>query len=403
MKLLVADKFSEKHLDDFRALGLEVEYAPGLGATELPARLDGVHVLVVRSTAVTAQAIDAADTLTLVVRAGAGVNTIDRTAASRRGVFVANCPGKNAIAVAELAFGLLAALDRRIPEQVNALREGRWNKKEYGQADGLYGRTLGVIGLGAIGEAVTRRALAFGMSVVAWSRSLDDTRARALGVARAASPVDVAKRASAVSLHLALTKETRGLLGEEFFAALAPGAAFINTARAEVVDTAALVRAVRERGLRVGTDVHDGEPEGGAAAFTSELLTLPGVYGTHHVGASTRQAEKAIADEAVRIVRSFLAGGEVPNCVNLCQRSPARFQLVVRHLDRVGVLAHVLDVLRRHSINVQEIDNRIFDGAHAACATLKLDSEPPAACLADIRERSDEILHAGLIPLAATR
>ena len=401
MKLLVADKFSEAHLGALRALGLVVEYKPELGASDLPKALPGVAILVVRSTEVTANAIGGADDLTLIVRAGAGVNTIDRATASRRGIFVANCPGKNAVAVAELAFGLLLAIDRRLPEQVADLRAGKWNKKEYGKADGLLGKTLGVLGFGAIGREVARRAQGFGMSVVAWSRSLDDAGARAHGVDRAAAPFELARRADVVSVHLALTPETRGLLGDSFFGELKPGSIFLNTARAEVVDAAALERAVKARGLRVGTDVHVGEPDGGTGKIESALIGLPAVYGTHHVGASTRQAENAIADEAVRIVRSFLTLGAVPNCVNVSRPAPGGWQLVIRHHDRVGVLANVLGALRRHTINVQQMENQIFDGPagaeRAACCTMRLGSAPPPECLAEIRSRADEILHAELL------
>lgn len=399
MKILVADRFSEKHLEAFGQLGLEVQYLPQLSADDLPSRLAGVNVLVVRSTEVTAKAIETADALTLIVRAGAGVNTIDRTAASQRGIFVANCPGKNAIAVAELVFALVLAIDRRIPEQVQELRQGIWNKKEYGKADGLHGRTFGIVGLGSIGTEVARRARAFGMPVIAWSRSLDEARARELGVERAPSPFEVAEQADVVSLHVALTPQTRELASDGFFTAMRPGAIFINTARGEIVNAEALARAVREKGLRVGLDVHAGEPDTGTGTLRSPLFDLPGVYGTHHVGASTRQAENAIADEAVRIVRAFLERGEVPNCVNLCRRSPARWQLVVRHFDRVGVLANVLSALRRHQINVEEVQNQIFDGARAACCTIRLGSEPPAECLEEIRARQDEVLHAALAPL----
>ena len=399
MKLLVADKFSERHLDAFRALGLEVAYRPELSASDLPGALAGVHVLVVRSTVVSARAIEAADALTLIVRAGAGVNTIDRAAASRRGIFVANCPGKNAIAVAELAFGLILAVDRRIPDQVRELAAGTWNKKEFGQADGLFGRTLGLIGLGAIGREVARRAGGFGMPVLAWSRSLDAGRARELGVERADSPLEVARRADVISLHVALSPDTTRLCDARFFEAMKPRAVLVNTARAEVVDAEALARAVSARGIRVALDVHAGEPDGGTGSLASPLLALPGVYGTHHVGASTRQAEGAIADEAVRIVRTFVRRGEVPNCVNLERRSPARWQLVVRHLDKVGVLANVLGSLRRHQINVEEMDNQVFEGATAACCAIRLGAEPPAECLEEIRSRSDEVLLAALIPL----
>jgi D-3-phosphoglycerate dehydrogenase len=401
MRLLVADKFSQAHLDSLRALGLTVEYKPELSAADLPKALAGVAILVVRSTQVSADAIAAADALTLIVRAGAGVNTIDRAAASRRGIFVANCPGKNSVAVAELAFALLLAIDRRIPEQVAELRAGKWNKKEFGNADGVYGKTLGIVGYGSIGREVARRARGFGMPVVAWSRSLDAARAKADDVERAATPLELARRADVISVHLALTPETRGLLGDSFFGELKPGAIFLNTARAEVVDSAALERAVREKGLRVGTDVHPGEPDGGTGSISSPLLAFPTVYGSHHVGASTRQAESAIADEAIRIVRSFLTVGEVPNCVNLSRPAPGGWQLILRHVDRVGVLANVLGSLRRHAINVQQMENQIFDGQkgaeRAACCTMRLASPPPPECLEEIRSRTDEVLHAELL------
>src|SRR5262249_39138274 len=196
---------------------LKVAYRPELSAADLPQAIPGVSILVVRSTEVSAGTIAAADALTLIVRAGAGVNTIDRGAASARGIFVANCPGKNAVAVAELAMALLLGLDRRVAEQVADARAGSWNKKEYGKADGVLGKTMGLVGFGAIGREVARRARAFGMPVVAWSRSLDDRTAREHEVERVGDPTGVARRADVVSLHLALASETRGLIGATFF------------------------------------------------------------------------------------------------------------------------------------------------------------------------------------------
>jgi D-3-phosphoglycerate dehydrogenase len=257
---------------------------------------------------------------------------------------------------------------------------------------------MGIVGLGAIGREVALRARAFGMPVLAWSRSLDEATARQLGVERAASPTEVAARSDVVSLHVALTPQTRELASDGFFAAMRQGAIFINCARAEVMNAAALARAIGEKNLRAGLDVHPGEPDVGTGEIVSDLLDLPGVWGTHHIGASTRQAENAIADEAVRIVQTFLTRGEVPNCVNLCRRSPARWQLVIRHHDRVGVLAHVLGALRRHQINVEEVDNQIFDGALAACCTIRVDAEPPGECLGEIRG-DGQILHVALMPL----
>ncbi len=381
MKVLVADAFPRERLAEIEALGLSVDHRPGLTAGELPGAMAGVGALVVRSKQVTAEVFERADALSLVVRAGAGVNTIDVAAASKVGVYVANCPGQNAIAVAELAIGLMVALDRRIPDNVIALRAGRWDKKAFSEADGLFGRALGVAGAGPIGQETIRRARAFGLDVHAWSRSLDDVRAAALGVKRAASLRELAARVDILSLHLPLARETRGLVSREVLEALRPGAMLINTARAELVDQAALLELARAGRLRLGTDVFAGEPAQGQAAFDSELGKLPNVYGTHHVGASTAQAQDAIAGETVRILARFVRDGSVPNCVNVARKSPARARLMVRHHDKVGVLANVLGAIREAGINVEEVQNTVFDGAAAACCAIQLDERPGEALL----------------------
>jgi D-3-phosphoglycerate dehydrogenase len=200
---------------------------------------------------------------------------------------------------------LILALDRRIPENVADLKQGRWNKKEYSKARGLFGRVLGIIGTGQIGCEMVTRARAFGMPVVAWSRSLTPERAAALGVEMKQSPVEVAAASDIVSLHLALKDETRNLVDEKFFEAMRPGSFLINTSRAEVVDQAALARAVKERGIRAGLDVFAGEPAGGTGAVDDEIFKLDGVIGTHHIGASTDQAQAAISDETVRVIRDY--------------------------------------------------------------------------------------------------
>src|SRR5512138_3511794 len=351
MKILVADAFPKERLADLEALGATVELRADVSAKDLPAAARDASILVVRSKQVTAEVFEAAPALSLVVRAGAGVNTIDVAAASRRGVFVANCPGQNSIAVAELAIGLLLSLDRRIPDNVALLRAGRWDKKGFSEARGLFGRTLAVAGLGSIGREVVRRGLALGMRVVAWSRSLDETHAKALGIERAPDLLALARGADYLSLHVALGKETRGLVSREVLAALPAGAGLVNTARAELVDQAALLEAVQAGRLRYATDVFAGEPEKGQADFDSPLAKLPGMYGTHHMGASTAQAQEAIARETVRIVESYVRTGQVPGCVNVARRTPARARLVVRHFDKVGVLANVLAIVREAGIN----------------------------------------------------
>ncbi len=401
MRVLVADKFEETGLEGLRSLGCEVYYEPKLEGEALGWRLrdTAAEVLVVRSTKVTAAEMDQARNLSLVVRAGAGVNTIDLAGASARAISVSNCPGKNAVAVAELAWGLILALDRRIAEQTADLKAGLWNKAEYGRARGLAGRALGIAGFGAIGREVAARGRAFDMEVVAWSPSLSAERAADAGVVRVASLRELASRSDVVSVHLALTKETRGVLGGAFFDAMRPGALFVNTSRGETVNAAALKEAIATKGIRAGLDVFEREPSGGTGAFEDEVGRLPGVVGTHHVGASTEQAQNAIAAEVVRIVAAFKSSGEVPNAVNLCGRSPARWLLTVRHRDRVGVLAHVFGALREAGINVQQTENVVFDGAEAASARIQLDSEPTRSLLARVAEGCRDILSITLNPL----
>jgi D-3-phosphoglycerate dehydrogenase len=367
-------------------------------------RASGADVLVVRSTKVTAAMMDVGR-LSLIVRAGAGYNTIDVAGASARGIYVSNCPGKNAVAVAELAFALILALDRRVPDNVADLRAGKWNKKEYSRAEGLYGKTLGLLGGGSIGQAMIHRAAGFGLDVLIWSRRytgqqgpLSDREIRDLGLESAArqvkielapSPGDVAEQADILSVHLALGPETRGIVGAELLARMKPGAMFINTSRGEVVDHAALAEAVSGRKLRVGLDVFANEPSAATGDFSDELLALPNVYGTHHIGASTDQAQEAIAAETVRIIRTYQETGRVPNVVNLARRTPATHMLVVRHRDRPGVLAHVFDQLRRAELNVQETENIVFEGAEAAVARVNLDGAPPDDACELIRKNPD--------------
>jgi D-3-phosphoglycerate dehydrogenase len=399
--VLLADAFPERGRQQLQDAGADVVYKPDLKAEQIAAAVaeSKAEVLVVRSTEVKADALQAGS-LGLVVRAGAGYNTIDVATASALGVAVSNCPGKNSVAVAELALGLLLAIDRRIPDNVADLRAGTWNKKLYSQAAGLHGRTLGVVGTGAIGQEVIARAKAFGMQVVAWSRSLSPAQAAALGVKRVDSPIEVAAASDAVTVHLALKPETRGLLGKDFFDALRPGSVFINTARAEVVDEDALLQAVKDKKIKVATDVFKGEPEGGTGKVESALFKEAGVYGTHHIGASTEQAQEAIAEETVRIIREYATSGDVPNCVNVARRTPATHLLLVRHLDRVGVLAHVFGGLRDAGINVQQTENVVFDGAKAAMARISVDKDPPPATLQAIRDGSKDILDLKVVPIS---
>ena len=402
MKVLIADKFEQSGIDGLKAAGCEVLYQPDLKDDALTAaiRETAADVLVVRSTAVTAPMLESG-ALSLVVRAGAGYNTIDVATASKRGIYVSNCPGKNAIAVAELAFALLLALDRRVPDNVAELRAGRWNKKEFSKARGLFGRTIGLLGYGNIGQEMAKRAHAFGMPIVVWSRRFASGKERVedqtVSMQLAGSPQDVAARCDVLSVHLALSPDTKGLVNTAVFERLKPGSYFINTARGEVVDHAALEHAIRERDLRVGLDVFAAEPTTATGEFSDAIASLKNVYGTHHIGASTDQAQEAIAAETVRIVAAYKSTGKVPNVVNLAKKTPASHMLVVRHRDRPGVLAHVFDHLKRGNINVQETENVIFEGAQAAVARINLDGAPSDTLLREIQAGNSDILDLHLV------
>jgi D-3-phosphoglycerate dehydrogenase len=404
MKVLIADKFEQSGIDGLKAAGCDVDYKPDLKDDALAEAIrdTAADVLVVRSTAVTGPMLESG-TLSLVVRAGAGYNTIDVATASRRGIYVSNCPGKNSIAVAELAFALLLAVDRRVPDNVAELRAGKWNKKEFSKARGLFGRTLGLLGYGNIGQEMAKRAHAFGMPIVVWSRRFASGAERIedqpIPMRLAVSPQDVAAQCDVLSVHLALNPQTRGIVNASVFEKLKNGAYFINTARGEVVDHAALEAAIRDRALRVGLDVYAQEPTGATGEFTDPVAALPGVYGTHHIGASTDQAQDAIAAETVRIVSTYKDTGKVPNVVNLAKKTPASHMLVVRHRDCPGVLAHVFDHLRAGNINVQETENVIFEGAHAAVARINLDAAPSDALLQKMQAGNSDILDLHLVTI----
>ena len=383
MNILIADKLSSKAVSELEKMGAQITLNPDLSADDLPAHIKDAEILIVRSTKVTAETISAAPMLSLIIRAGAGVNTIDLKTAGERAIHVANCPGKNTDAVAELAIGLMIAADRRIVDASCDLRAGRWRKKEYGKANGLKGRTLGVVGLGSIGKAVVSRAKGLQMNVLAWSRSLTDEKAEELGICRADSPLVVAEKSDAICIHLAANAETKHLINAEFLAKMKDDAILVNAARGEVVDTEAVMEAVKAKGIRYAADVFENEPTGGEADFAATDFAAV-ITATPHIGASTEQAAEAIADEVVRIVDAYRQSGKPLNAVNVCGKSKAIKSLVVRHYNQVGVLAGILDSLKNAGINVEEMENTIFEGDQAASCALQLDTEPSEKLIADI-------------------
>jgi D-3-phosphoglycerate dehydrogenase len=395
MRILVADLFPEESLAELRSLGLVVDHRPGLAPGELAQAIAGCGILVVRSTRVGKEVIEAGEGLNLIVRAGSGTNNIDVAEASRRGVYVANCPAKNAIAVAELTLAFILAIERRIPDAVTSLRAGAWNKREFGKTRGLYGQSIGIAGLGAVGIEVLARARSFGLVPHAWSKSLVPQRAQELGVGYASSLEQLAARVDILTLHLPLGDASHHIVNRDVLEAMKDGAMLINTARSELVDEDALAELVPKKRLRVGLDVFEGEPAGNGPV-NSPLLSLPGVYATPHIGASTDQAQRAVARETVRVIRTFLSEGQVPNVVNVAAGRPAFHQLVVRHLERPGVLGSVLAAIERSGAAVEELSNTVFEGAGAACASISLGGPPSDACVAEIRAL-EGVLHVDCI------
>jgi len=398
MTIYIADKLPQEALDELEAMGMNITFNAKATGSDLGEGLKDAQVLIVRSTIVNRSTIENSPNLSLIVRAGAGVNNIDIEAASDMGIYVANCPGKNAIAVAELTMGLILAADRYLPENVADFRSGNWNKAAYSKADGLYGKTLGIIGTGQIGQEVIARARAFGMHVIAWSRSLTPELAEELDVDRADSVEDVASKCDILSVHLALTPQTKGVISKSILTKLKDGAVFINTSRAEVIDEEALYGELKSGRLKAGLDVFEDEPEFKEGEFKSRFQPLENVYITHHIGASTSQAQLAVASDAVDIVRGYLKQGKVRNWLNRCEHTEAPWQLVVRHFDKPGVIANVMNELKDADINAQELENVIFEGKKTACCTIQLDAEPSSHILKNIRTRQDEVISATLIP-----
>jgi len=324
VRVLIADKFEDSGVEALKVAGCDVVVEPGLGPDTLPEALAGnePEILIVRSTKVPAAVIEGQDSLKGIIRAGAGHDNVDSVAAASKGVAVCNCPGMNAVAVAELAMGHIINCDRRLPAQDAELRTGHWNKKEYAKARGLKGLSLLLVGMGAIGREVATRANAFGMDVVGWSRSLTPQSAEQYGVRFGGSTQadlrELLGQADVVSVHVAATPETKGMCDSGFFGSMKEGSYFINTARGTLVDEAALLDAIKTKSLRVGTDVYQNQPGTPDEPFQTPM-SAAGVCCSHHCGASTDQAQQAVAAETVRIVTEYQKTSQFINVVNALQ------------------------------------------------------------------------------------
>jgi D-3-phosphoglycerate dehydrogenase len=372
-------------MNQLKEMELDVIYSPKLGENDLPEAAKEVDILVVRSTNVTAATINASKNLNLIIRAGAGVNNINIPAANQKGIYVANCPGMNSIAVAELAIGLMISLDRRIPDNVIDFRNGKWNKGEYSKAEGLMGKTLGIIGVGNIGKEVAKRALAFGMNVY----GKDISRIEGVMIKDFSEMDQLLPLCDIITIHLPATSQTKGLFNKEMFSFMKPNSMLINTARADIIDQDAMIEAIKTKNIRVALDVIKNEPENKAADISSPLQELKNVYLTHHIGASTEQAQNAVAAETIRIIKDYIQSGVIAHWVNRAKISDAHYQLVVKHFDKPGVLASIMSIIREKNVNIEEIENIIFEGGVVACCTIKLKTPLTTEMLKQMNENSN--------------
>ena len=320
-EILIADPIAKSAIVSLQSLGLNVQNKPTLSAEQLAENIQQTDILIVRSTRVDETTITAARNLELIVRAGAGINTIDVNAATKNGIYVANCPGKNASAVAELVIGLFIVMDRNIIEATNDLGNGIWKKGAYAYGMGLAGNTLGILGFGATGQSVAEAGRGLGMNVVAWSRNLLPKRATSMGIGYCSTAQEVARRSDFVSIHLSANPSTYHLVNRRFLQQMRDGAYLVNTSRGEIIDTNALKEAIYQKGLRVALDVFEDEPLKDGHTF-KDLELARVVVATPHIAASTRQAVEEVSREVIRIIGSFIASGMALNAVN----APAAIQ-----------------------------------------------------------------------------
>ena len=381
MKILIADELHESAQKTLELIGHEVIVKPKCTSADLHEHLQGVEALVVRSTRVLEKNLQAADTLEVIIRAGAGVDTIDVEAASNQGIYVCNVPGKNAVAVAELTFALLLGIDRRIADGAQDLKNGIWNKRLYSKADGLHGKIIGIVGLGEIGLCVAERAKAFGLTVLGERKQgrtqRVEQRIRQIGIRLVDTLPDLVSQSDIVSIHVPFNEATESMVNKDFLSDFQKGAILINTSRGEVIVEQDLLDAIENQSLRVGLDVFQDEPASSGTNFDSKLANHPSIVGSHHIGASTKQASIAVAKGVIEAITSFELGNP-KNCVNESPEGDGTSQVRVRHLDKVGVLASVLSTLRSVDLNVQYMNNKVFAGKKAAVSTIEVAGEIPA-------------------------
>lgn len=406
MKVIVADLFSQSAIDEMIRSGIEVTYNHQLNGDSLRDALIHIapEILVVRSTKVTADHINASPSLEFIIRAGAGTDNIDSSAASSKGIYVANCPGKNSIAVAELVLALMLSVDRRIPEGVSLLKQGKWNKGLFAECTGIKGRKLGIVGLGAIGREVAVRAQSFGVEVHGTDPFVTPEQARALGIEYHFSAIEVARVSDILTFHVPATAETRGMINSAFISQCKDHVVLINTSRGDIVNEAELLVELDARpNLWYATDVYQGEPAVKEGDFVHALAQHPRVYGTHHIGASTKQAETAIGLEALRMILQYNRTRKVDasNLVNMQVRLLATHSVIIRHYGLQGALTQLMGFIREAGFKTLDFENKAFKDAASFTATINLEcnNQPCLEGIARMISEQEDVIHCTVVKL----
>ncbi len=338
-RVIILDDVAQEGLDLLEAAdGIEYEMRTGLKGAELRQALAEADGAVCRSgVKITAEALEGNRRLRAIVRAGVGTDNIDKVAATRQGIVVMNTPAGNTLSTAEHTFALMLGLSRNIAAAHQSLQAGRWDRKHY-MGTQLADKTLGIVGLGRIGQEVALRAVAFGMHVLGYDPFLSADSATKLGVDKVESVAEMLPQADYLTVHTPLTPETKHLIGKREIELLKPGARLINAARGGIYDEAALVEGLQSGKLAgVALDVYESEP-----CTSSPLFALPGVLCTPHLGASTEEAQTLVAVEAVQLLIRFLTTGEVRHAVNMAAVDPKTLRSMVGTLDVAYRLGRLL-------------------------------------------------------------
>jgi len=395
-KVLVADPVSERGVAELRGAGeLDVTVKTGLKEDQLLEILPEFSALVVRSqTKVTARLIEAATNLRVIGRAGVGVDNVDVDAATRRGVIVMNTPGGNTISTAEHTFSLLMSLARKIPHAHASIRAGKWDRKSF-EGTELYDKTLAILGMGRIGTEVARRAMAFGMRVLAYDPYLSQSRARSLQVELVENLDDVLPRADFITMHMPATPETHHMLGAARLAKCKRGVRIINCARGGLVDEAALYDALQSGQVAgAALDVYEKEPP--PADFP--LRELPNVVLTPHLGASTAEAQESVGIEIAQAIRAALLNGEIRNAVNMPALDAKTLEIIGPYLslaEKMGRLLSQIAPKRCERLNIN-YSGKVAEVDTAAVSRAVLKGYLLAACGREVNQVNAPALAANL-------